>query len=88
MITSAIPISILLIPYGLFLLVFLIFSLFHFYHVFRFAFGDIKVFAGTFIFIGAVALILFYSFQLLAPVDWSYPLINLGGAAGSIFFPK
>ncbi|MBI3627070.1 hypothetical protein HY224_03420 [Candidatus Uhrbacteria bacterium] len=71
-----ITISVLFIPYGLFLLIMGIFALFNFYHVFKYGFGDVKLFVGTFIFICAFAIILFYSWQLFRTLDWTAPLID------------
>lgn len=84
-----IPISVILIPLALFLLIFIIFALFNFYHVFRYGFGDLTLFFGTFFFICASALIFFYAFQLLRGVDFNYPLLDLRStSANSNFFPR
>lgn len=73
-----IPLSFLLIPYGLFLLLFLIFAFFNIYHVFRFGFGELPLFFVTFVFMALSVLIIFISFQQISQIDLTEPLINLG----------
>ena len=79
-----IPLFVILIPFAIFLLMWLIMVLFNLYHVFRYGFGDITLFVGTFIFICISVLILFYAAQFLLPVDWQEPLFNFGNLLPSI----
>lgn len=79
-----IPVSVLLVPYAIFLLFFLIFALFNIYHVFRFGFGELTLFFATFGFIALSILIVFISFQMISAIDLNTPLINLGGLSSEL----
>lgn len=74
-----ITLSILLIPYGIFLLIYGVAALFNLYHVFKFSFGDKKIFASTFFFISVSVVIIFLTYQSFMLVDWSTPILNFTG---------
>ncbi|MEA3463915.1 MAG: hypothetical protein U9R14_02480 [Patescibacteria group bacterium] len=62
--------SILLIPYLLFLLLWLIFSIVAIYHMMKFGFKNFTAFFTTFIFIGISILILAASYNFINQIDW------------------
>jgi len=62
--------SILLIPYLLFLLLWLIFSLVAVYHMMKFGFKNFTTFFTTFIFIGIAILMLTTTYNFIEQIDW------------------
>jgi hypothetical protein len=76
------PLWILLIPYALFLFVFGVFSLVDLYHAIRFRSGMISAFFLTVLYLAGTLGILYLSFLLLSPVDWTRTIGGtLSGAA-------
>ena len=73
------PFSFVLIPYGLFLAVFLIFALINVYHMVHYGATTFISFLVTFAFMAGSAFILYFTWQLLAGVDWGMP-VELGNA--------
>lgn len=67
----AIPLWSLLVFYGVFLLFFVIYSLFNLYHLLRFGTFGIGLFGITALFIGGTAVLLTVSFAMLSTFDWS-----------------
>ncbi|MBI4433759.1 hypothetical protein HY632_03225 [Candidatus Uhrbacteria bacterium] len=68
--------SVLLIPYAAFLVLFGLLTMINFYHMLRFGtFGGAHVIAILFFLVGTGA-ILFVTTGLLAPVDWSQPILG------------
>ncbi len=62
--------SILLIPYLLFLLLWLIFSIVSVYHMMKFGFKNFTTFFTTFIFIGISILMLTTAYDFIEQIDW------------------
>jgi len=67
----SIPFYLLLIPYGIFLLLFAFFSLVNIANLLRYGARNSVGFMATFIFISGTAIILFFTWQTLLPVDWT-----------------
>ncbi len=67
-------IAILLIPAGLFLLLFAFFSFVALYHMVRFGEKNFLTFVITFLYIAVSAIILFIAWMALQTIDWSAPL--------------
>ncbi|MCK5460016.1 hypothetical protein KAI52_02790 [Candidatus Parcubacteria bacterium] len=68
--------SILLLPYFIFLAIFFIFVFFNFYHLFRFGFRSLLVDFIAALFCIGIASILTVSFLNIAEIDWNIA-INL-----------
>lgn len=64
------PLALLLIPYGIFLLCFFLFSLFALMHLFIFGEKNFTTFLATFMYIAGSTLILWTSWTLLTFIDW------------------
>ncbi|MCK4554263.1 hypothetical protein KAU19_04855 [Candidatus Parcubacteria bacterium] len=62
--------SILLIPYLLFLLLWLIFSIVAVYHMMKFGFKNFTTFFTTFIFVGVSILMLMTTYDFISQIDW------------------
>ncbi len=62
--------SLLLIPYLLFLLLWLIFSIVAVYHMMKFGFKNFTTFFTTFIFIGVSVLMLITTYNFIEQIDW------------------
>lgn len=69
-------IALFLIPYALFLLIYLFLSMFGITHLIRFGVQNFTTFIATFLYIAASVIILFLSFTILASINWSTPLLN------------
>lgn len=70
------PLFYLLIPYALFLLIYLIFILMDVYHLAVFSSTSLISFSMTVLFLAGVAYILFWTWHLGQPIDWKQA-INL-----------
>jgi hypothetical protein len=70
-----ISLYVLLIVYGLIIAAFIVFALFNLYHLFSFGFLSFLSFFMTFLFLAGVILILFITYTLAAPIDWSQTVI-------------
>jgi hypothetical protein len=66
----SIPIVVLLIPYGLFVLFYTIYALFNIYHLMRFGVYNLGSYLIITIFLGGTVFLFGASFMLLAPYDW------------------
>lgn len=66
----------LLIPYGVFLLLFGVLAVVHLYHLVRFGTFGAANFIALGLFLVGTAAILALTAGLLAPIDWSYPLLS------------
>lgn len=84
-----IPLAIFLIPYGLFLFAFLFFSFVNVYHIIHFgrATGIVGFFA-VFIYLAIAVLILYATYTMTAPVDWSRTMDVFSSFAPSSFTPE
>lgn len=69
-----IPLSVLLLPLAAFLLMFFIFSLINLVHIIKFASFDFVGFGVTFLFFALSVILLWYSYQLLSPINWTEPI--------------
>jgi|GEM_PF-2380577 len=65
------PLWLLLVPYALFLAVFVIFSLIDLWHAWRFRSGFFSAVVLILIYLAGSAGILYLSFLLLAPLEWT-----------------
>ncbi|MFH0923924.1 MAG: hypothetical protein V1825_04280 [Candidatus Falkowbacteria bacterium] len=72
--------SILLIPYLLFLLLWLIFSLVAVYHMIKFGFKNFTTFFTTFIFVAVSLALLAVSYSFLIQIDWDTSVSMFKGA--------
>lgn len=69
--TLNLPFFILLIPYALFLLAFVILGIISLVNLVSYAANDGVAFLVTFIFLAATTLIAFQSYQMLIQFDWA-----------------
>jgi len=74
-----ITLSWFLVPYGLFLLVFIIFSLVNLYHILRWGGYTFVGFVATFIFLAGAILCLFSTYEHLKIIDWQTPIYSFRG---------
>lgn len=74
-----ITLSILYYLYLLAVAVFVLYSLFNIYHLLRFGFLTSVNVLVIVAYVGVAAILLFFSFNLLAAVDWSLPLMEFSG---------
>ncbi len=65
-----ISLSVLLIGYGIFAVVFLVFAIINLYHMFNYGFLNFESFLMTFIFIAGTVLIFFITYELARQIDW------------------
>ncbi len=70
-----ISLSVLLIGYGIFALIFFVFAIINLYHMFNYGFLNFESFLMTFIFIAGTVLILFITYQLGSQIDWTQTFI-------------
>lgn len=63
--------TILLIPYGIALIIFAVFSFFALYHMTKYGFMSFYSFFMTFIFLAGITMVLYLTFALGAQLDWS-----------------
>ena len=69
------PLAFALIPYGIVLLFFIIFSLINITHLIRYgATTGVSLFM-TFIFLAGAVIILFVSWQILGTINWGQPIV-------------
>ena len=71
------PLWLLLIPYALFLLIFLIFSLVDLMNAWRFRTGFFSASFLILAYLAGTAVIVFVTYNLLSPVDW-FQVIGVG----------
>lgn len=72
--------SILLIPYLLFLFLWLFFSLVAVYHMIKFGFKNFTTFFTTFIFVAVSLVLLVVSYNFLIQIDWDTSVSIFKGA--------
>ncbi|MDD5340939.1 MAG: hypothetical protein PHC97_00705 [Patescibacteria group bacterium] len=60
-----------LVIYGISLALFFLYALINLYHLFRFGFLSFTSFLATFLFLGATVLLLFITYKLGLPIDWT-----------------
>jgi uncharacterized membrane protein YfcA len=79
----SVPLYLLLIPYGAFLLAFLFFSLVNIVNLLRYGAQNAVGLTATFLFICCTTVILFLTWQALGTVDWTImaPLLPAQAAA-------
>jgi len=75
--------SVFLIPYLLFLLLWLAFSLVAVYHMMKFGFKNFTTFFTTFIYIGVSIIILVISYNFLSQINWGINMSVLEGLFNS-----
>jgi hypothetical protein len=68
-------ISVLLIPFALFVAGVIAYGVLTMWAVYRFG-GDLSAFAATFLFWAGTATVLFFTWFALAGVDWNIPLLR------------
>ncbi|MFC1639081.1 hypothetical protein ACFL26_02315 [Patescibacteria group bacterium] len=68
------PLALLLIPYGLAVIVFLVFASLHVYHLIHYGAATKIGFTATFIFFAGTVLIAGLSLWMLGGYDWSAPI--------------
>lgn len=88
--TFVIPIWSLLVVYGLFLSVFILYTGFNLYHLIRFGTKSAGLYAVTALFAAGTVLLVGVSIFLLAPYDWSAtisPSDTLRQTSKGQFFP-
>lgn len=79
------PLWLLLIPYAIIFAIFIIFSLFNFWHLLRFGFFTFRAALFLIFYISTGLGIIFWTLQNLAGIDWIQPLFTLDGfGSGSI----
>ncbi|PIP29490.1 hypothetical protein COX27_01160 [Candidatus Kuenenbacteria bacterium CG23_combo_of_CG06-09_8_20_14_all_36_9] len=67
----SIPIFIFLILYLFVVLIFLIFTFFNIYHSWRFGMNSFTNFFSIFIYLSALAVIFFFSYNFIKTIDWT-----------------
>lgn len=72
--------SILLIPYLLFLLLWFVFSIIAVYHMMKFGFKNFTTFFATFIFVAVSLTLLIISYNFLIQIDWDISVLMFKGA--------
>lgn len=72
-----ITLSILLWIYLIIVAIFMLYSAFGFYHLFKFGMLDTRAFAMTAFFLGGVVVILFVTFIIGVDINWSNPLFQV-----------
>jgi hypothetical protein len=70
-----ISLSLLLIIYGIFVLLFFIFALANLYHLFAYGFLNFESYLVTFFFLAGTVLILFITYTLAIQIDWTLSFI-------------
>lgn len=79
------PLWVTLIPYAIFLIIFIAFAWVDIHHLVLFGSFDVAGFLATFLFLAVSAYLLFLTWQMLATVDWNATVTlfeNLGNAGG------
>ncbi|MEK7665315.1 MAG: hypothetical protein AAB337_00350 [Patescibacteria group bacterium] len=72
--SAGIPLAILLIPYGLFVLLYLFFVSFNLYHLWHYGTADWKTKTIIFCYIAGTVLIAYASFVALSGYNWMTPI--------------
>lgn len=67
----SLPVVIFLIPYTLFVLMYMIYSLFNLYHILRFGVSSFGTYLITTIFLGGTVFLAGASWYFLMPYDWT-----------------
>lgn len=78
------PLSVILIPYGLLVLIFAIFALVSLFHLIRYGSLTFFSFFVTFIFLAGTVLILYSTAFLLVDTDWSIPIFEFAEQVPSL----
>jgi hypothetical protein len=73
------PLYIFLIAYFVFLFVWFVFCLAALYHMFKFGFKNFTTFFTSFIFIGVAIVMLVFSYNYIAEIDWKTNVTILDG---------
>jgi hypothetical protein len=77
-----------LIPYGLILVVFVLFSFFNLFHLLRYGFWNFQSALFVLVYLFVSAALLLWTYQALANTDWSYPLYSAEGLPNIQFGPE
>ena len=72
--SEGVPVGVLLIPYGLFVLLYLFFVCFNLYHLWRYGTAEWKTEVIMFCYIAGTGLIAYASFIVLAGFNWTAPI--------------
>jgi len=70
----AFPLSILLIPYLIFLLLWIFFSFVGIFHLLNFGFKNLVTLMAIFIYVGVALFILIISINYINHIDWSFKI--------------
>lgn len=70
----ALPPAILLLVYGVFLLVYAFFALANIFSLAKYGAGNWIGYTAVLFFVSATAIILFFTWQALPPIDWITPV--------------
>ncbi|OIO07803.1 hypothetical protein CO115_04515 [Candidatus Falkowbacteria bacterium CG_4_9_14_3_um_filter_36_9] len=70
----AFPLSILLIPYLIFLLLWIFFSFVGIFHLLNFGFKNLVTLMAIFIYVGVALFILIISINYINQIDWSFKI--------------
>ena len=62
--------SILLIPYAIFVISFFVFGFFNLYHMIAYGFVSASSFVATFLFLAGATIVLFLSYSIGTTIDW------------------
>jgi hypothetical protein len=84
------PILYFLIPYALFVLVFVVFSLFNIYHLLRYGIYNFNLYVLSVVYLAGTIFVLGASIIILNSFDWSVLFSTetiLGGADQTQYFP-
>lgn len=73
------PLIILLVFYLIFGLIILLYFFFLVYHAWKFGFKSMLGFWALFLFIAALSIVGFFSYEYLKIIDWSTSIAILGG---------
>ncbi|MBI4135423.1 hypothetical protein HY477_01680 [Candidatus Uhrbacteria bacterium] len=73
-----IPLVFLLIPYAVIIGLVILFSFVNLYHLLHYGFFYFSAALFTYLFYGAVAIILFWAYQELSAVNWSSAVLIIG----------
>lgn len=80
------PSSLLLIPYGLFMLAFAVFALINFYNLLKYGGFTFAGFFAVFLFIAGVSFVFFLTYINLSGFDWNTPILFFDNT-GNFFKP-
>lgn len=80
------PIGVVLLPFGLFMLFYCVYSLFNLYHLLRFGVAGAVLYGVTALYAAGTVAILVAVIWGLSPYDFSYP-VSLSGVTAALMAP-